>query len=201
VAGAGNVFWQKFQTRAQDRPLSRSQVPAIVWLTGPSGAGKSSIAGEIERRLVAMERSVYVLDGDNVRHGLNRDLGFSEPERRENVRRLAEVARILADAGLIAIVAAISPYARDREAARSVAGDIGFYEAFVDTPLDVCARRDTKGLYRQAMSGRLQDFTGISAPYERPAQPDLHLDGAQGSPESEAGKVVDLLIRRGHVRR
>ena len=203
VGNSANVFWQKFETRAQDRPLSRSQVPAIIWLTGPSGAGKSTIAGEIERRLVAMDRSVYVLDGDNVRHGLNRDLGFSEPERRENVRRLAEVARILADAGLIAVVAAIyKPYGgRDRcTDARAIAGDIGFYEAFVDTPLDICAQRDPKGLYRQAMAGRLQDFTGINAPYEAPLRPDLHLDGAHRSPQSQAGRVIDLLISRGHIR-
>jgi bifunctional enzyme CysN/CysC len=200
VGSSANLFWQKFETRAQDRPLSRSQVPAIIWLTGPSGAGKSTIAGEIERRLVAMDRSVYVLDGDNVRHGLNRDLGFSEPERRENVRRLAEVARILADAGLIAVVAAISPYGRDRADARAIAGDIGFYEAFVDTPLEVCAQRDPKGLYRQAMAGRLQDFTGINAPYEPPVRPDLHLDGAHPSPQSQAGRVIDLLISRGHIR-
>jgi bifunctional enzyme CysN/CysC len=199
VAQPANVFWQKFQVQARDRPLSRKQVPAIIWLTGPSGAGKSTIAGEIERRLVETGYSAYVLDGDNVRHGLNRDLGFSEAERRENVRRLAEVARILADAGLIAVVAAISPYAGDRADARAIAGDIGFYEAFVDTPLEVCARRDPKGLYRKAMAGRLQDFTGINAPYERPASPDLHLDGDHGSPASQAERVIGLLVRHGHI--
>jgi bifunctional enzyme CysN/CysC len=199
VESGANIFWQKFQVRPQDRPLSRSQVPAIVWLTGPSGAGKSTIAGEIERLLVERGCSTYVLDGDNVRHGLNRDLGFSEEERRENVRRLAEVARILADAGLIAVVAAISPYARDRAQARATAGDIGFYEAFVDTPLDICAQRDPKGLYRQARAGRLKDFTGVDAPYERPAEPDLHLDGSGKAPESEARRVLDWLAAHGHI--
>jgi bifunctional enzyme CysN/CysC len=142
----------------------------------------------------------YVLDGDNIRHGLNRDLGFSAAERSENIRRLSEVARILADAGLIVIVAAISPFARDRAAARATAGEIAFYEAFVDTPLEVCAARDPKGLYDRARAGKLGNFTGVNAPYERPQAPDLLLHGARETPAQEAEKVIALLARNGHIR-
>lgn len=136
--------------------------------------------------------------GHRVRHGLNRDLGFSPAERSENVRRLAEVARILADAGLIAIVAAIAPYAQDRSRARAIAGDFAFYEIFVDTPLDVCAARDPKGLYKRAREGRLHDFTGVNAPYERPITPNLRLDGTSESPGDEAQRVFELLAAHDH---
>jgi bifunctional enzyme CysN/CysC len=197
LASSSDVFWQKFDVHRADREILKRQVPAIVWLTGQSGAGKSTLANEIELLLVARGVSTYVLDGDNVRHGLNRDLGYSDSERHENVRRLAEVARILADAGLIAIVAAISPFARDRDGARAIAGDIGFYEAFVDTPFDVCAARDPKGLYQRARAGKLKDLTGGS-PYEPPPHPDLHLSGT-GVARDEARKVFDLLVARGHV--
>jgi bifunctional enzyme CysN/CysC len=142
----------------------------------------------------------YVLDGDNVRHGLNRDLGFSAAERTENIRRIAEVARILADAGLVVIVAAISPFARDRAAARVTAAGIPFYEVFVDTPLDICAERDPKGLYRRARDCKLDNFTGIGAPYERPEAPDLHLYGASETPLQEASKLIELLARMSHIR-
>src|SRR5262249_14502102 len=179
---------------------AKGQVPAILWLTGPSGAGKSTVANAVESVLTRAGHHAYVLDGDNVRHGLNRDLGFSAAERSENIRRISEVARILGDAGLIAIVAAISPFARDRAAARATANGIGFYEVFVDTPLEICAARDPKGLYDQARAGKLDNFTGISAPYERPVAPDLHLHGDSETPLQEASKLTDLLARMGHIR-
>ncbi|WP_276199388.1 adenylyl-sulfate kinase [Chelatococcus sp. XZ-Ab1] len=199
VNAAANVYWQRFDTTTADRPSAGRQTPAILWLTGPSGAGKSTVANALERRLTAAGCHAYVLDGDNMRHGLNRDLGFSPPERAENVRRLAEVAHILADAGLIAIVAAIAPYAQDRANARAIAKDVPFYEIFVDTPLDVCASRDPKGLYMRARQGLVSDFTGVGAPYERPQAPDLRLDGTAETPQQEAGRIVDLLAARGHV--
>jgi bifunctional enzyme CysN/CysC len=198
---AANVYWQKFDVCQADRPAARRQVPAILWLTGPSGAGKSTIANAVERHLTQAGYHAYVLDGDNVRHGLNRDLGFSSAERSENVRRLAEVAHILADAGLIAIVAAIAPYAHDRVNARSIAGSTRFYEVFVDTPIEICAVRDRKGLYQRARLGLVHDFTGVSAPYERPCSPDLRLDGAAETPAQEAHRIIDLLVNQGHVRR
>jgi bifunctional enzyme CysN/CysC len=200
VQSTANVFWQKFDVSRADRVSLKGQTPAIVWLTGPSGAGKSTVANTIESMLTHAGHHAYVLDGDNVRHGLNRDLGFSAAERTENIRRIGEVARILADAGLIVIVAAISPYARDRAAARATAGDIAFYEVFVDTPLDICAQRDPKGLYRRALAGKISDFTGIGAPYEAPDSPDVRLRGAEETPVEEAGQVIKLLIAAGHVR-
>jgi len=200
IVAAQNVFWQKFDVSRQDRVRAKGQTPAILWLTGPSGAGKSTVANRVEAMLTRAGHHAYVLDGDNVRHGLNRDLGFSAAERTENIRRLAEVARILADAGLIVIVAAISPFARDRQAARATAADIAFYEAFVDTPLEICAARDRKGLYDRARSGKLGNFTGVSAPYEKPQAPDLHLFGARETPAQEAEKLIALLARMGHIR-
>lgn len=199
VNAAANVYWQNFDTETADRPTARRQKPAILWLTGPSGAGKSTVANALERRLTAAGCHAYVLDGDNVRHGLNRDLGFSPPERAENVRRLAEVAHILADAGLIAIVAAIAPYARDRANARALARDVPFYEIFVDTPLDVCAARDPKGLYRRARQGLVENFTGVGSPYEPPEAPDLRLDGSSETPEQEADRILALLVTKGHI--
>ena len=200
IQPSANVYWQKFDVRQSERPAVQRQLPAIVWLTGPSGAGKSTVANEVERLLTQGGYHAYVLDGDNIRHGLNRDLGFSPAERSENVRRLAEVAQILADAGLVAIVAAIAPYARDRANARTIAGAIPFYEVFVDTPLELCAARDRKGLYQRARLGLLNEFTGVGAPYERPIAPDLRLDGASETPAQEAGRIINLLIERGQIR-
>lgn len=194
-----NLFWQSFDIRREDRPTTRNQVPAVVWLTGRSAAGKSTIVNEVERQLVVAGHNAYVLDGDNVRHGLNRDLGFTEAERQENVRRIAEVARILADAGLIALVAAISPYAADRANARAVAGDVAFYEVFVDTPIEICVQRDPKGLYRRALSGTLKGFTGIDSPYETPEAPDLRVRGAGSNPSEVAQAIIEFLAARGHL--
>jgi bifunctional enzyme CysN/CysC len=194
------MFWQKFDVSREDRVRAKGQTPAILWLTGPPGAGKSTVANVVEGILTRAGHHAYVLDGDNVRHGLNRDLGFSAAERTENVRRLAEVAHILADAGLIVIVAAIAPFALDRQAARATAAGIPFYEAFVDTPLEICAARDPKGLYRRARDGKLDNFTGVNAPYERPEAPDLHLHGASETPLQEASKLIGLLARMSHIR-
>jgi bifunctional enzyme CysN/CysC len=175
----------------------RASEGATLWFTGLSGSGKSSIAGEIERRLVAAGRPAYVLDGDNLRHGLNRNLGFSPDDRRENVRRVAEVARLMADAGVVVLVSLVSPYRADRDAARAIHAEAGlpFYEIFVDTPLEIAETRDPKGLYAKARAGEIADFTGVSAPYEAPLSPDLLLRPGDGGIDTLAGIVLDKLER------
>jgi adenylylsulfate kinase len=166
------VTWHGLQPRAE-RWRRLGQEPVIAWLTGLSGAGKSTLAAAADRTLVAAGRHCAVLDGDNLRHGLNADLTFTPEDRSENVRRTAEVARLMAEAGTVVIVSLISPYRADRALARRIAGDIPFLEVFVDTPLGLCEARDPKGLYRLARAGRIPGFTGVSAPYEVPKQPDL----------------------------
>lgn len=163
-----------------------------VWFTGLSGSGKSTIAVELERRLVGLGRAAYRLDGDNVRHGLNGDLGFTAADRAENIRRLAHVARLLADAGVVAIAAAISPYRADRDLARRLHDEAGlpFVEVFVDTPLDVCEARDPKGLYRRARRGEITGMTGIDDPYEPPAKPEVRLRGDVVDPGSAVDEIL-----------
>jgi bifunctional enzyme CysN/CysC len=172
------ITWHAGQVAAADRARLLGQRPVTVWLTGLSGSGKSTLAFSLERRLLLSGRSSYVLDGDNVRHGLNRDLGFSPKDRAENIRRIAEVARLMNDAGLIVITAFISPFREDREMARQIIGMERFIEVYLNTPLEVCEGRDTKGLYRKARAGEIQGFTGITSPYEPPDSPRLTLDTA-----------------------
>ena len=169
-----NLTWHTLQPR-ELRWRLLGQRPVIAWLTGLSGSGKSSIANAVDRKLTQAGRATLVLDGDNLRHGLNRDLGFTASDRIENIRRSAETAKLMAEAGLVTIVSLISPFREERAAARAVAGDFTFLEIFVDTPLDVCESRDPKGLYERARSGTIPHFTGISAPYEAPTEPDLTL--------------------------
>lgn len=170
------------------------QRPVIAWLTGLSGAGKSSVANAVDRALTEAGRSSMVLDGDNLRHGLSRDLGFTAADRVENIRRAAETARLMADAGLVVIVSLISPFQAERQAARVLAGDIPFLEVFIDTPLAVCEARDPKGLYDRARAGVISDFTGISAPYERPAAPDLTLSTPGFTVADTARPLFDALL-------
>ena len=170
----------------------------ICVLMGLSGSGKSTLAFAVEKELLRLGCASYVLDGDNVRHGLNRDLGFAPAERTENIRRIAEVAHLMNDAGLIVIAAFIAPYRVDRQRAREVVGD-SFFEVFVDAPIEVCEERDPKGLYAKARRGEISDFTGISAPYEQPENPDVHLNTDQMSPEEAAREVVRKLQERGIV--
>jgi len=196
---SANLAWRQFEVDRTAHARLKGQRPAILWLTGLSGAGKSTIADILERKLVAQGRHTFILDGDNVRHGLNKDLGFTEVDRVENIRRVAEVARLMAEAGLIVIVSFISPFARERMLAREIAGDIEFLEIFVDTPMEVCERRDSKGLYAKARAGLLQNFTGIDSPYEAPAHPDLRLAAALPPPDSLAEEIVLELVKRGLV--
>ena len=187
---AANLRWQNFEVTKERRARAKLQHPRCLWLTGLSGSGKSTVANLLEKRLVSEGRHTYLLDGDNVRHGLNRDLGFTEADRVENIRRVAEVARLMVDAGLIVIVAFISPFRPEREYARGLFEPGDFREIFVDAPLATCEARDPKGLYAKARRGEVQNFTGISSPYEPPKQPDLRLDTETESPE----RCVELLL-------
>jgi bifunctional enzyme CysN/CysC len=185
------VVWHAGSVARVDRPSAG----ATVWFTGLSGSGKSTVAAEVERSLVTAGRAAYLLDGDNLRHGLNADLGFSAADRTENIRRVGEVARLFADAGVVALVPVISPYGADRDRARSIHEAVGlrFVEVFVDTPLELCESRDPKGLYAKARAGEIVGFTGIDDPYEVPERPDLRLTPADGDPAAHAALVLKLL--------
>jgi len=192
---SSNVVWHQGAISPDDRAASLGHRGATVWLTGLSGSGKSTVAVELERRLVADGRPAYILDGDNLRHGLNADLGFTDEDRTGNVRRVGEVARLLADAGVVALVPVISPFRAGRDGVRAMheAADVPFLEVFVDTPIEVCEQRDPKGLYAKARAGEITGFTGIDSPYEPPASPELVLTPADGSPEQQATRVLDHL--------
>ncbi|WP_323015770.1 adenylyl-sulfate kinase, partial [Devosia sp.] len=191
---AQNLSYQQFDVTRQVRARMKGQEPRVLWFTGLSGSGKSSIANLVERRLTAEGRHCYILDGDNVRHGLNKDLGFTETDRVENIRRVAEVARLMADAGLIVLVSFISPFRSERQAAREVVGDIDFVEIHVDTPLAVCEARDPKGLYAKARRGEIRNFTGIDSPFEPPETPDITLRGGALEPGELAEQLHAYLM-------
>jgi bifunctional enzyme CysN/CysC len=197
---ASNLHRQALDVDKAARGRLKHHNPAVVWFTGLSGAGKSTIANLVERKLHMLGCHTYLLDGDNVRHGLNRDLGFTEADRVENIRRVSEVATLFVDAGLIALVSMISPYRAEREAARERVVKGEFVEVFVDTPLEECRRRDVKGLYRRADQGLIRNLTGVQAPYERPTAPDLHLITADHSPAILADRVVEKLSQCGILR-
>ncbi|MEX1221482.1 MAG: adenylyl-sulfate kinase [Idiomarina sp.] len=193
-----NIVWHNAAVSHADRVKQHEHKPCVLWYTGLSGSGKSTIANAVDRLLFERGCHTYVLDGDNVRHGLNQDLGFDDAARTENIRRITEVSRLFVDAGLIVSTAFISPFVVDREQARKLVGDT-FIEVFVDTPLEVCEQRDPKGLYKKARAGDISDFTGINSPYEAPPEPEVHLRTAELSIEQAAQQVVDYLINRGIV--
>lgn len=194
-----DIVWHHLDVDKSARSLMKGQKPAVLWFTGLSGAGKSTIANLVERRLHALGHHTMVLDGDNVRHGLNRDLGFSEADRVENIRRIAEVSRLFVEAGLIVIVSFISPYRAERMLARDRVGGDEFMEIFVDTPIEECRRRDPKGLYEKADSGQIRNFTGVDAPYEEPLDPEIRLRTLEGTPDALADEVVAALRARGNI--
>jgi bifunctional enzyme CysN/CysC len=196
---AHNIHWQALDVDRDVRAAQKGQKPAVLWFTGLSGAGKSTIANLVDKRLTAAGRHVYVLDGDNVRHGLNRDLGFTDADRVENIRRVAEVARLMADAGLIVLVSFISPFRAERRMARERIGEGEFFEIFVDTPLAVAESRDVKGLYKKARRGELKHFTGIDSPYEAPEAPEMRLDTTTLTPEAAAEEIVERLRASGVI--
>jgi bifunctional enzyme CysN/CysC len=196
---ASNIEWQALNVSAGERARQKGQQAAILWFTGLSGAGKSTIANHLDRRLNELGCHTMLLDGDNVRHGLNRDLGFTDTDRVENIRRAAEVARLMGEAGLIVINAFISPFRADRRMAREIASPHEFFEIFVDTPLDECQRRDPKGLYARAAAGAIPNFTGIDSPYEAPENPEMRLETVGIDAEALADQIIQDLRRRGVI--
>jgi adenylylsulfate kinase len=191
-----NIMWHQSSTSSDIRKLLLRQMPTTLWLTGLSGAGKSTLAFALEAELIKLGHACFVLDGDNVRHGLNRDLGFSAEDRQENIRRIAEVAKLMNAAGLIVIASFISPYCTDRQAAREIIGADNFREIYISTSLSACEQRDVKGLYRKAREGLIPEFTGISSPYEPPLSPDLSLDTAEVDIDQAVAKMIVLIQTR-----
>ncbi|WP_126463544.1 adenylyl-sulfate kinase [Sulfuritortus calidifontis] len=194
-----NITWHSAKINQEIRQSLIGHKAVTIWLTGLSASGKSSIAFELERCLLNARYMAYVLDGDNVRHGLCRDLGFSQGDRHENIRRVAEVARLMNDAGIIVISAFISPYREDRENARHIIGDGRFIETYLDASLQICELRDPKGLYRRARMGDLPDFTGISAPYEAPEAPKLRIETGALSLKQSVDRIINYLSEHGII--
>ncbi len=189
-----NIVWQEGYVGQLDRQNLLGQFPFTIWFTGLSASGKSTLAFALEKELIKKGRLCYVLDGDNVRHGLNRDLGFSDKDRTENIRRIAEVAKLMNDAGLIVITAFISPLRSDREMAKKTIGHDQYLEVYVSTTIEICESRDPKGLYEKARAGIVRDFTGISAPYETPLNPNLTLDTEKISKEACVEELLKIIL-------
>ena len=193
---AKNIVWHANKVSREQRESFLRQKGVVLWITGLSGSGKSTIANEVAYRLHKMGKLAYVLDGDNIRHGLNKDLGFSPEERNENIRRISEVAKLFADAGIIAITAFISPYREYRNFCRELVGASRFFEIYTKASIETCERRDTKGLYKKAKQGLIKDFTGINAPYEEPEKPELVIDTDKETVEESAEKVLNILKKQ-----
>jgi len=192
---ATNIVWHQGAVTREDRAQLNGHRGCTVWLTGLSGSGKSTIAVDLEKRLLERGVRTYILDGDNIRHGLNKNLGFSPEDRTENIRRIGEVAKLFTDAGLVAVTAFISPYRADRDQVRALMPAGEFVEVFIDCPVEVCEQRDVKGLYKKARAGEIKEFTGISAPYEAPEKPELTINTAGQSVEESAKQIVAHLER------
>jgi bifunctional enzyme CysN/CysC len=191
---ATNIHWQSLDIDRRSRSLLKNQKSCVLWFTGLSGAGKSTIANLVEKRLHSLGKHTYLLDGDNVRHGLNKDLGFTDADRVENIRRVAEVAKLFVDAGTIVLVSFISPFRTERQMARELLESGSFYEVYVSTPLEVCEQRDPKGLYRKARSGLLKNFTGIDSSYEAPENPEIVVDTSSTPADELAEQIVRNLL-------
>jgi len=196
---ATNIKWHHGKITKEDRVKLLNQKGATIWLTGLSGSGKSTIAVELEHALIENKHQAYILDGDNIRHGLNKNLGFSPEDRTENIRRIGEVARLFTEANIITIAAFVSPYREDRDNVRKLLGHGEFVEIYVKCSLEVCETRDTKGLYKKARAGEVKDFTGISAPYEEPLNPELTIDSSMLSVEESTRSILNYLEVNGYV--
>jgi bifunctional enzyme CysN/CysC len=190
---SSNISWHKMSINKKTRSELNSQKPCVVWFTGLSGSGKSTIANILEQKLHTIGKRTYLLDGDNVRHGLNKDLGFTDTDRVENIRRVAEVSKLMVDAGLITLVSFISPFKSERQMARDLLSSDEFFEIFVNTPLEECEKRDPKGLYKKARAGELKNFTGIDSLYEEPENPDIILDTASSNAEELTDQIINFL--------
>jgi len=196
---ATNVVWHDLYLDKKTRARLKNQHPCLLWFTGLSGAGKSTIANIVEKKLNADGKHTYLLDGDNVRHGLNRDLGFSSEDRIENIRRVGEVGKLFVDAGIIALASFISPFRSDRMIVRELFAPNEFLEVFISAPLDVCEERDPKGLYKKARRGQIPNFTGVDSPYEPPENAELVVDTTESSPEQCADTVISYIIQHGYI--
>jgi adenylylsulfate kinase len=196
---ANNIVWHQHDVNKEARSEALKQKPAVIWLTGLSGSGKSTVANLLEKKLFSENKKTYLLDGDNVRHGLCGDLGFDDKDRVENIRRISEVAKLFVDSGTIIITAFISPFKADRAYCRSILEEGEFIEVFVDTPLDICEQRDPKGLYKKARSGDIKHFTGIDSAYEVPDAPEVHLTHKDETPEQTAERLFSLLAEKGFI--
>mgnify|MGYP001972740685 CR=1 FL=1 len=194
MRNSANIFQFDMAIQKEQRVRQNKHKPCVVWLTGLSGSGKSTIANTLELKLFALNFKTYTLDGDNVRHGLSHDLGFSDADRAENIRRVAEVAKLMADAGLIVILAFISPFISERDYARNIIANNEFVEVYIDTPLEICEARDPKGLYKRARSGQLKNFTGIDSEYQQPENPEITIKTVDKTPEECAIKVLNYLM-------
>jgi bifunctional enzyme CysN/CysC len=193
---ATNIHWQAVDVDKNARAEIKRQKPVVLWFTGLSASGKSTIANLIEKKLQYRGKHTYLLDGDNVRHGLNRDLGFVEVDRVENIRRVGEVAKLMVDAGLIVLTAFISPFRAERRLVRDMLDEYEFVEIFVDTPIEICEQRDPKGLYKKARAGEIKNFTGFDSPYEVPETPEIHLHMADKSAEQAADEIIAAIEER-----
>ena len=194
-----DVVWHSTTINNHNRNKLLNQTPFIIWVTGLSASGKSSLANIVEQKLFQMNYNTYLLDGDNVRHGLNKDLGFSEESRVENIRRIGEVSKLFLDSGIIVLTAFISPFKSDRNLARSLVKKEQFIEVFVDASLETCEKRDPKGMYLKARSGEISDFTGVSSPYETPQNPELHIVNNQITLEDASNQIIEYLIEKKYI--
>jgi adenylylsulfate kinase len=194
-----NIVWHDHHVTKEERAALKGQKPCILWFTGLSGSGKSTVANAVESRLIELEKHTYLLDGDNIRMGLNKGLTFSDEDRVENIRRIGEVSKLFVDAGTIVLTAFISPFQKERDVVRDLVGEGEFIEVFIDTPLAICESRDPKGLYEKARKGEIPNFTGISSPYEAPVKPEIHVKTENLSIDESAGQIVNYLEEKGYL--